>query len=119
MQNPPPAQSAGGVDKRTGATLSYLLWWVTGIIFLIVGKADPDIKYHAAQSIVFFAPISIIGYALSLTPLWWLGSLVNLIGVIGWVYCLYRAWTGNGARFSLPVVGNLVTQYADQLAGQA
>jgi len=61
MQNPPPAQSAGGVDKRTGATLSYLLWWVTGIIFLFVGKNDPDIKFHAAQSIVFFAPISIIG----------------------------------------------------------
>ena len=117
MQNPPPAQSTGGVDKRTGATLSYLLWWVTGIIFLFVGKGDPDVKYHAAQSIVLFAPISIIGYALGFTPVWWVGSIVNLIGVILWIVCLYKAWTGNGARFEVPVLGSFISPYANQLAG--
>src|SRR5438270_9202816 len=88
MQNPPPGQppggqppsypppggqppsyppsAAGGVDKKTGAILSYLLWWITGLIFLFVGKNDPDVKYHGAQSTVFFGGITVINLIISI-----------------------------------------------------
>src|SRR5437588_1311749 len=55
-----PSQSSTGMDKRTSSLLAYVLWWLTGIVFLFVGKDDSDVKYHAAQSIVFFGSYSIV-----------------------------------------------------------
>ncbi len=129
MQNPPgapgpPPAAASGIDKRTGALLSYLLGWVTGVIFLFVGKNDPDVKYHGAQSIVFFGALTVLSIICSaLRGIGGIGvlfgllyALVSIVGVVGWIFCLYKAWTGNGARFEIPVVGGVVTQYAQQLA---
>ncbi|MGK8524970.1 DUF4870 domain-containing protein [Nocardia asteroides] len=47
----PPANHSqpAGLDKKTSAILSYALGWLTGIIFLFVGKNDPDVRFHASQ----------------------------------------------------------------------
>jgi uncharacterized membrane protein len=122
MQQPPPAQPVqAGIDKKTGATLSYLLWWVTGIVMLFVGKNDPDVKYHAAQSIVFFGAITVLQILVSIITsfvhfLWFVGTIISIYSFFMWLYCLYKAWTGNGARFQIPLVGSTVTPYAEQLA---
>lgn len=122
MQQPPPAQPAQtGIDKKTGATLAYLLGWVTGIVMLFVGKNDPDIKYHAGQSIVFFGGLTVLDILIGILAAFvhaagLLTYIVDLIGFFGWIYCLYKAWTGNGARFLIPVVGNSIAPYAEQLA---
>ena len=128
---PPPSyqpgyQAAGatGIDKRPGALLSYLLAWITGIIFLFVGKNDPDVKYHAAQSLVFFGGLQVLSIIVSI-----IGSIVHLFGFVSllgyliglfafimWIVCLYKAWSGNGARFQIPLVGGIVTPYAEQIA---
>jgi len=128
---PPPYQGGGyqpaasaGIDKRTGAFLSYLLWWITGLIFLFVGKNDPDVKYHAAQSLVFFGSVSVIDFVLRILAnasyaLGFLGIIAGLIwlfAVIIWVVCLYKAWSGGGARFQIPIVGSFITPYAEQIA---
>ena len=123
---PPGYQPASGIDKKTGAILSYLLWWITGIIFLFVGKNDPDVKFHAAQSTIFFGSISIVGFILNriasftdLTLAAILGLisfLIWLFGVIIWVIALLRANSTGGARFTLPLVGGVVAPYAEQLA---
>src|SRR5262245_33094492 len=121
-----PYQAAGGVDKKTGAILSYLLGWVTGIIFLFVGKNDPDVKYHAAQSLVFFGGMTVVFWAVrilgSILP-WYLGLILAIVtfalaiySFVVWVMCLVRASSGGGARFQIPLVGNLVTPYAEQIA---
>jgi uncharacterized membrane protein len=124
--NYPPPAAASGIDKKTGATLSYLLGWVTGVIFLFVGKDDPDVKYHAAQSVVFFGALTVIFWVMRFvdaflpTAVVFLFSLVLfVIGVFSfvvWIMCLYRAYTGGGARFEIPIVGGIVTPYAEQLA---
>ena len=126
---PPPGyqpQASGGVDKKTGAILSYLLGWVTGLIFLFVGKSDPDVKYHAAQSIVFFGGMTVIFWALRILESVLPGGIsliLTLIGVvlsfytfIMWIVCLIQANSNNGARFQIPVVGSFVAPYAEQLA---
>lgn len=125
---PPGSQpaAAGGVDKKTGAILSYVLTWVTGIVFLFVGKNDPDVKYHAAQSVVFFGGTTVIFWVLRILVGVMPGAIGLLLGLVEfalgifvfvvWIMCLVRAASGNGARFQVPLVGNLVEQYADQLA---
>src|SRR5215472_291977 len=95
-QQQQPYQSGAGVDKKSGAILSYLLGWVTGIIFLFVGKNDPDVKYHAAQSTIFFGGMTIIFWLLySLGPviglLFVLSWLVFILSIVGWVFCLVQA----------------------------
>jgi len=123
---PPQPMASSGMDKKTAALLSYLVGWITGIIFLFVGKDDPDIKYHAAQSIIFFGGISVIeilvnivvSISSSLAFLGWLNALLNLVAFLGWLYCLYKAWTGNGARFEIPVIGSIITPNAEMLAAR-
>jgi uncharacterized membrane protein len=119
-------QSAVPIDKRTGAALSYLLWWITGIIFLYVGRSDPDVRYHAAQSTIFFGAVtglelvvqvvgSVIGALAVPLGIAMFGVIVFAIAV--WGMCLYRAIVLDGARFELPWVHGVVTPYAEQLSG--
>ncbi len=117
-------QSAG-LDKKTSAILSYALGWVTGIIFLFIGKNDPDVKFHASQSIVFFGAVSVLNVVLSVV-----GSLLGVLGIIFslaglavsvfavvvWIMAMVQANNTGGARAELPFIGKLIAPYADQLA---
>ncbi|MET8651314.1 DUF4870 domain-containing protein [Nocardia aurea] len=123
--NPADRPQSTGVDKKTGAVLSYALGWVTGVVFLFVGKHDPDVKFHASQSIVFFGAVSVLNIVLS-----FLGSLLGALGivfslaglalavvaVVVWVLAMVRANRSGGVRAELPVVGRFTAPYADRLA---
>lgn len=51
-----------GLKKETSAALSYVLGFITGIIFLIIEK-DPFVRFHAMQSIVVsLAFLSFLGF---------------------------------------------------------
>lgn len=129
---PPPSPLYGGqqavpIDKRTGAALSYLLWWITGLIFLYVGRSDPDVRYHAAQSTIFFGAVTglelivqIVGSVIGAlaVPLGIVMFGVIVFAVAVWGMCLYRAIVLDGARFELPWVHGVVTPYAEQLSGR-
>lgn len=114
-----------GLDKKTSAILSYALGWLTGIIFLFVGKNDPDVKFHASQSIVFFGAVSVANVVLSIV-----GSLLGVVGIVFslaglalgvfalvvWVMAMVQANNTGGVRAELPLVGKFVASYADRLA---
>ncbi|RMI30568.1 DUF4870 domain-containing protein [Nocardia stercoris] len=115
-----------GLDKKTSAILSYALGWVTGVVFLFIGKNDPDVKFHAAQSVVFFGAVSVVNVLLSVVGsfLGFLGIIFSLAGlVVGvlalvvWIMAMLQANNTGGARAELPLFGKLVAPYADQLAG--
>ncbi|MFB8281700.1 DUF4870 domain-containing protein [Nocardia colli] len=114
-----------GLDKKTSAILSYALGWLTGVIFLFVGKHDPDVKFHAAQSIVFFGAVSVLKIVLSIVGsfLGALGIIFSLAGLalsiltlIVWIMAMVQANKTGGARAALPIVGKFTARYADQLA---
>ncbi len=123
----PPANQpqSAGLDKKTSAILSYALGWLTGIIFLFVGKHDADVKFHASQSIVFFGAVSMINIVLSIV-----GSFLGVLGIISslaglavavfavvvWIMAMVRANNTGGVRAELPIVGKLAAPYADRLA---
>ncbi|WP_040829563.1 DUF4870 domain-containing protein [Nocardia jiangxiensis] len=123
----PPANQpqSTGLDKKTSAILSYALGWLTGIIFLFVGKNDPDVKFHASQSIVFFGAVSMVNIVLSIV-----GSLLGVLGIIFsfaglavaafavvvWIMAMVQANNTGGVRAGLPIVGKFTAPYADQLA---
>ena len=121
---PPPGQpapmgsapGAAGSNKKTYTILAYVLGWIGGVIFLFVGKDDPDVKWNAAQSIIVFGGLSIIITILSFIP------VVNLavfilwpIGCIFWVIFLILSLQGNGEKIHAPVIGGMLDPFVDQL----
>ena len=99
-----------GLEKNVACALTYVLGWVSGLVFFLVEKKDKDIRFHAAQSIVTFGALTL----LSMVPVLglMLSPLVFLAGLILWVLLLVKAYQGK--RLKLPVVGDL----AEKLAGK-
>ena len=126
---PPPAYAGGGAvastNKKTFSILAYLLGWVTGIIFLFVGKDDPDVKINAAQSIVWFGGLTvlriIVGIVFAIIYIPFLGGLINIaIGIFGlvtWIMLLMRVNSAQGARVELPFMHSTLAPFAEQIAG--
>jgi|SRR5450756_678044 len=122
---PPPGQpapmggtpSAAGSNKKTYTILAYLLGWITGLIFLFVGKDDPDVKWNAANSIVVFGGLSIVNLILSFIPVVnVLVFVVSIAGFIYWVIFMIRGLQGNGQRIPAPGLAPYINKYVDQLA---
>jgi len=122
---PPPSQpspmggtpSAAGSTKKTYSILAYLVGWITGLIFLFVGKDDPDVKWNAANSIVVFGGLQIIIIVLGFIPVVNLLSvLLGFVAFVYWVIFLIQGLQGTGQRIQAPLIGSFINPYVDQLA---
>ena len=119
---PPPSQpapmggapSAAGSNKKTYTILAYLLGWLTGLIFLFVGKDDPDVKWNAANSIIVFGSLSVVSLVTS--PIPGVNVVVFLVGFVFWAIFMVRAIQGTGERIPAPGIGPYINKYVDQLA---
>jgi uncharacterized membrane protein len=121
MPPPPPSQPtpAGGAsaasNSKTNVILAYLLWWITGLIFLFVGKNDPDVKWNAAQSVVVLGGLWLIGIIVTFVfpPV---GYLIYLVGVVYWVIFLVGAFNYQGGHIKAPGIAQFTDQLTDSLA---
>ena len=127
--SPPPASgqaTSTGLDPKLAGLLCYILGLVTGLIFFLIEKTTPVVRFHAAQSIVFSVAtialwivltiLSIIVYQIS----WTLGNLFNLITLliwlglfIVWIILLVKGYSGQ--KWKLPFLGD----FAERMAGSA
>jgi uncharacterized membrane protein len=109
--------SAVGSNKKTYTILAYLLWWITGIIFLFVGKDDPDVKWNAANSVVVLGGASVVSLILGFIPfLNIVGFVIWCAAFIYWIIFLVQAIQGTGQRIPAPLIGPYINKYVDQLA---
>lgn len=122
---PAPMQSAGGGNKNLYTILAWaLLPPIGSIIFLFVGKDDPDVKYNAAQAFVIHGAAFVIWLILRILAqislffgfviLLWL-----LIWFIIWLVGLIIALQAGGRRVSFPVLGPMAQQYIPVVEGWA
>ena len=98
-----------GLPKKTAAALSYVLGWVTGIIFLLIEK-DPFVRFHAAQSVVVFGILTVI---VIIPFLWFFIPIVWIVGFVLWLVLIYKAYQGE--EFKLPWVGNLAKKLLSKI----
>ncbi|TAN31979.1 hypothetical protein EPN29_12325 [bacterium] len=106
-----------GSNKKTFTILAYVLGWIGGLIFLFVGKDDPDVKWNAAQSIIIFGGLSIIIFIVGLIPVVQLLVIpLWLVGFIFWVIFLIQSLQGTGQRIPAPGLSSFLNPYVDQLA---
>lgn len=101
-------KTSTGLDANLAAALSYLVGFVTGIIFLLVEKENKFVRFHAMQSTLLFVGIVLVNVLLSVIP--FLGSLLGIFIVIPlsavlWLLLMFKAYQGE--EFKLPLVGQM------------
>ncbi|MCX5695947.1 MAG: DUF4870 domain-containing protein [Candidatus Omnitrophica bacterium] len=100
-------KSSLGMEANIAALLSYLLGFVSGIIFYALEKENKFVRFHAMQSIVVFAFLFVLNMVVKLLPLigWTISTLLGIIGIVIWVLLMVKAY--NGEYFKLPVAGEI------------
>lgn len=99
--------------------LCYLFAWITGIIFLVIEKKSQFVRFHAAQSLVFFGFISILTGLLSIvfSHIWFisgfLNGLIGLFAFIMWIVLMYKAYQGE--TYKLPIAGDIAQGIAGKM----
>jgi len=129
-----PQPTAVGADVRrslspnTAALLSYILGWVTGLIFYLIDKR-PYVRFHAAQSIITFGGLQILRVVLGMVlgVGWWFGgrhdlgrgalawpilSLIGVVSLVLWIVLMVKAYQGQ--KFKLPLAGDLAENLVRQ-----
>jgi len=99
-----------GLEENVVGLLCYLVFWVTGLLFLLLEKESKFVRFHAMQSLVTFLSLMIVVWILSfiaifvwvLSPLAW---LVNILIIILWIVGMIKAYQGEMYKF--PVFGDL------------
>ncbi len=81
-----------GIDERWERVLCYLLFWVSGLIFLVIETKNQTVRRHAMQSLVVFGGLSVLGAVLGvLSNILIIGPLFGLVGVLVWMVTI-AAW---------------------------
>lgn len=104
------AQAKSGLDPKVAAALSYLLGFITGIVFLLVEKENKFVRFHALQSTLTFGALFVVNLVLAYMPFggWPISSLLSVGGVILWIVLMIKAYQGE--EFELPVVGKIARE---------
>jgi uncharacterized membrane protein len=112
-----------GVDARLSSLLCYAGWWVTGLVFLFAERKHPDVRFHAAQSLVVFGVLSValflcggasaIAFVVATPTFQMIQAFGNALwfgAVLLWLVLLVKTWRGETWR--VPVAGDLAVKIA-------
>lgn len=107
------------MDPNVAGGLSYILGWITGLIFFLVEKQNRFVRFNAMQSILLsvavaiaYVVVGIVGVipiigliTLLLTP------LIGIAAFVLWLICLINAFQGK--YFKLPLIGDYAERWAN------
>jgi uncharacterized membrane protein len=117
--------SAAGSNKNLYTILSWAaLPPIGSLIFLFVGKDDPDVKNNAAQATVIHGGAFIIWLILLILsflilPVGILLILFDIVWFVVWLVGLVLALQAGGNRVNFPVLGPLAASYVPMVEGWA
>ena len=96
-----------GIKANIAALLTYLLGFVTGLVFLLIEKNNKFVRFHAMQSIVVFGSIFVVQWVVTFVPIIGIivGGLLWLLAVALWVVLMVKAYQGE--KFKLPLAGDI------------
>ncbi|HUP20342.1 MAG TPA: hypothetical protein VM778_10365 [Gemmatimonadota bacterium] len=99
-------------ESRAAAAAAYFLGFVTGAAILLRGPDDPYVRFHAWQSILFSAVVTIAILAMDFVPLLGQGLVLvfALAGIVAWVVLCVLAWRGRWVF--LPLLGDIALERA-------
>jgi uncharacterized membrane protein len=119
------APTGTGMAPNVAGLLSYILWPITSILFLVLEPYNKDkfVRFHALQSLFFGIAcfvaaivVMILTFVIGLVPVvgWIIDLLVHLVFWLGilavWLFLMYKAY--NKEQFMLPVIGKMAAEQA-------
>jgi uncharacterized membrane protein len=111
-------KTSTGIQANVAALLSYLLGFITGIIFYIIEKENKFVRFHAMQSVIVFGGLFVLGFIINIVfsfiPYvgWTLTSLLWVVDLILWILLMIKAYQGE--YFKLPVVGDIASKQVEK-----
>jgi len=94
-------KTSTGLQENVAGLLCYLLWWITGVIFLLIEKDNKVVRFHAWQSIIVCGILFVLSLVLSWIPV--VGWILWIISVVVWIFLMYKAF--KGGKYLFPVAG--------------
>jgi uncharacterized membrane protein len=134
MPPPPPGQPApmGGTPGAVGSNknLYTILAWalfppIGSLIFLFVGKDDPDVKYNSANATVIHGAALLVYIVLWILAVVTVGILAFLpllwyiVWLVIWVVGLILALQAGGRRFAFPGIQGIASKYVPMVESWA
>ncbi len=109
------SKSSTGMSENLAALLSYVLGFITGIIFFVIEKQSKFVKFHAMQSILVSAALMVLSFVLGFIPfIGWLALiLLGPVSFVLWIILMVKAY--KYVWFKLPVVGDIAEKQADAI----
>ena len=97
-----------GLPENTEAALTYVLGWISGLIFFLMVKDNKHIRFHALQSVVLFGGLHVASMVLGFIPVvgWALIPFLGLGTFVLWLVMIVKTY--QGSPLELPVVGEFV-----------
>jgi len=105
-------KTSTGMQANVAGLLSYLLGFITGIIFFVIEKDNKFVRFHAMQSMLAFGFLFVLQMILMFIPFigWVLSPIVSIVGLILWIIMMIKAYQGE--FFKLPIVGEIAEKQA-------
>lgn len=109
------AASTAKGNENLMAAASYLLGFLTGIIFLLIEKESKFVRFHAMQSTILFGGVFVINIAMGFIPFlgWLVGLLLSFAAFVLWIVLMWKAFQGE--MYKVPYVGDIAEQQLKKL----
>lgn len=119
-----------GMEPNVAAGCSYILTWLTGLIFFLTEKQNKFVRFHAMQAICLGVLAAVLGFVYAFvvagaaaTAMASPNAAAGGLGIMGmlfmliwlaffvlWVICLIQAFTGKW--FKIPVIGDMAMKWS-------
>lgn len=122
----PPAAASAPLASNVAALLTYIVGFITGIVFLVIEPYNKDkfVRFHAFQSIFFNVALIVfwIGFGIVTGILvrisfgifglifFFVDGLLGLAIFLYWLFLMYKAY--NNERYMIPFIGELAAKQA-------
>jgi uncharacterized membrane protein len=100
-------KTSTGMQPNIAALLSYVLGFITGIIFFLIEKDNKFVRFHAMQAMITFGALFVLQIFLGFIPVIGLIllPLVGIASLVLWIVLMVKAYQGE--KFKLPIVGDI------------
>ena len=93
------------MSENVANLFCYLGVWVTGLVFFLLEKKRPVVRFHAAQSLIWFGGLHVLSIVFSVSLFIFLVDIIYLVWVISWVFLMYKGY--QGGIYKLPYIGDI------------
>ena len=96
------------IPPGIAAAATYFFPFIGGLVMLAIEEEDRFVRFHAAQSIVFWItaiPIAILSW---IPLIGFIGDLLSIAFILAWIFLIYQAWTNK--EFEIPYLGALARE---------